>query len=125
MPKSNKAKEFVKKMDKLRNKKPGEVDYVEVLENILISEEPLDTLVRLPFGQLINVGLDKLLQNLSVLAIGTDDDGQFKIDKLGVELAGVVDQDIVFRVTGTLQKYKVEHKKLPAIKKSKKKKKAS
>jgi len=104
-------------------KRRKKVEFVEVVENKLIGEEPLDTLVRLPFIQLVGMGMEAFLQNLSVLAIGAADQGQFKINNMVVQLAGIVNEDILFNVKGILQTFNTEKKSLAKVepKKSKKK----
>lgn len=104
--------------------KKNKLEYVEVVENKLLSEEPLDTLVRVPFYQLLELGMEKFLQNLSVLAIGMEDSGQFKINDIAIHLVGAVNQEVIFNVKGTLQKFKTETKKLPKIQEQKEVKKA-
>lgn len=94
----------------MAKKKESGVETVNVIQSKLLSEEPLNTLVRVPFEQIVGLGMDKLLQNLSVLAIGPQDSGNFKIDKLIVQLAGTIEEDVVFRVKGNLQKYQVVQK---------------
>lgn len=98
-------KKPLKKQNK-KNKSPKQTKQKEQLVTTkLISEEPLDTMVRLPFSQLIGISLEKFLQNLSVLAIGPHDSGNFKIEPMNVVLAGIINEDIVFNINGTLKTY--------------------
>ena len=98
-----------------------DLEYVEVVETTPEGDaEELDTLVRLPFHQLLGASLPTLIQNLTVLAVGNDDEGQFKLESIVVTLAGTVQEDIVFRVQGKLLKFKSVTKKLPKVVKSKK-----
>lgn len=95
-------------------------EYVEVVDTKILSEENLDTLVRFDFRELLNIKLEQLLQRITVLAIGKDDDGQFKIENLNIKLAGIVSNDIIFSVSGIIKKYEVQKKKLPKIPTNKK-----
>jgi hypothetical protein len=97
------------------------LEFVEVVDNKLVGEEPLETLVRIPFHQLLGLDFDKFLQHITVLAIGSEDSGNFKIDDLKIQLAGAVDSDVVFCVKGILRKFQVQTKKLPKLQKQPKK----
>ena len=91
------------------------VDYVEVVDTKLINSEKLDTLVRIPFGQLIGFTMEAFMQRITLLAIGKDDPGQFKLNNIQIQLAGVVNEDVVFNIKADLEKYKVEKKRLPKV----------
>lgn len=100
-------KKTVKKVLPKKQKKEEKKSKLEVITHKLVSEEKLETLVRLPFQELIGLGFESFLQNITVLAIGKDDTGNFKLENIVVRLAGVINEDIVFFVAGDLKKYEV------------------
>lgn len=99
------------------------LNYVEVVDTKLDTTEKIDTLVRIPFIQLISLGMESFMQHISILAIGREETpGQFKLNNIEIQLAGTVSEDLIFNVRGVLEKYNVETKRLPKITKVKKKK---